>query len=146
MASNAVPAPPRRPEWVDNIGGQLLSVVLAMAVALFVGGLIILGYGESPITVYSTILKFAFQDANGFGYVLQIATPLIFSALAVAVCFKGGLFNIGVEGQYLVGMLTASWAALNLHFLPGPLLMWGALVFAMLGGSPLAEHVGLSAD
>jgi simple sugar transport system permease protein len=134
MASNAVPAAARRPEWVDNVGGQLLSVVLAMAVALFVGGLIILGYGESPITVYSTILKFAFQDANGFGYVLQIATPLIFSALAVAVCFKGGLFNIGVEGQYLVGMLTASWAALNLHFLPGPLLMWGALLFAMLGG------------
>jgi simple sugar transport system permease protein len=134
MASNAVAAPARRPEWVDNIGGQLLSVVLAMAVALFVGGLIILGYGESPITVYSTILRFAFQDASGFGYVLQIATPLIFSALAVAICFKGGLFNIGVEGQYLVGMLTASWAALNLTFLPGPLLMWGTLLFAMLGG------------
>jgi simple sugar transport system permease protein len=44
------------------------------------------------------------------------------------------LFNIGVEGQYLVGMLTASWAALNLTFLPGPMLMWGALLFAMLGG------------
>lgn len=112
----------------------MLSVVLAMAVALFVGGLIILGYGESPIAVYSTILRFAFRDANGFGYVLQIATPLIFSALAVAVCFKGGLFNIGVEGQYLVGMLAASWAALNLHVLPGPFLMWGALLFAMLGG------------
>ncbi len=134
MVSAAVTARPPRPEWIDNLGGQLLSVVLAMAVALFVGGLIILGYGESPITVYSTILRFAFQDANGFGYVLQIATPLIFSALAVAVCFKGGLFNIGVEGQYLVGMLTASWAALNLTFLPGPALMWGALVFAMLGG------------
>jgi ABC-type uncharacterized transport system permease subunit len=134
VSSAATPAPPRRPEWVDNIGGQLLSVVLAMAVALFVGGLIILGYGESPITVYSTILRFAFQDASGFGYVLQIATPLIFSALAVAICFKGGLFNIGVEGQYLVGMLTASWAALNLTFLPGPMLMWGVLLFAMLGG------------
>jgi len=134
MASNAVTAPPRRPEWVDNIGGQLLSVVLAMAVALLVGSAIIIGYGESPITVYSTILRFAFQDANGFGYVLQIATPLIFSALAVAVCFKGGLFNIGVEGQYLVGMLTASWAALNLTFLPGSMLMWGVLLFAMLGG------------
>jgi ABC-type uncharacterized transport system permease subunit len=134
MASRAVSARPARPEWIDNIGGQLLSVVLAMAVALFVGALIILGYGESPITVYSTILRFSFEDANGFGYVLQIATPLIFSALAVAICFKGGMFNIGVEGQYLVGMLTASWAALNLHFLPGPFLMWGALLFAMLGG------------
>ncbi len=134
MAATVTAAPPTRPEWVDTLGGQLLSVVLALAVALFVGGLIIVGYGESPLTVYSTILRFAFQDANGFGYVLQIATPLIFSALAVAMCFKGGLFNIGVEGQYLVGMLAASWAALNLGFLPGPALMWGTLLFAMLGG------------
>lgn len=134
MASATLTSPRARPEWVDNLGGQLLSVLLAMAVALFVGGLIIIGYGESPLTVYSTILRFAFKDANGFGYVLQIATPLIFSALAVAVCFKGGLFNIGVEGQYLVGMLTASWAALNLDFLPGPTLMWATLLFAMLGG------------
>ena len=56
---------------------------------------------------------------------LAIATPLIFSALAVAVCFKGGMFNIGVEGQYLVGMVTAAWAALSLDFLPGPVHVVG---------------------
>ena len=58
---------------------------------------------------------------------LAIATPLIFSALAVAVCFKGGMFNIGVEGQYFVGMVTAAWAALELDFLPGFLLVAGDL-------------------
>jgi general nucleoside transport system permease protein len=132
-----------RPEWLDNVVGQLLSVILALAFALLMGSLIILGYHESPITVYSTILKFAFKDANSFGYVLQIATPLIFSALAVAVCFKGGLFNIGVEGQYLVGMLTASWAAIAFDFIPGPLLMWIVLLFAMLGGMAWAAIPGV---
>jgi general nucleoside transport system permease protein len=132
--SDTAPAGRGRPAWLDSVGSQLLSVTLALVFALLMGSLIILGYRESPITVYRTILRFAFQDANSLGYVLQIATPLIFSALAIAVCFKGGLFNIGVEGQYLVGMLTASWAAIAFDFVPGPLLMWIALLFAMLGG------------
>ena len=75
--------------------------------------------------VYGAILKFSLGSLDGFGYVLAIATPLIFSALAVAVCFKGGMFNIGVEGQYFVGMVTAAWAATTLTFLPGPLLRGG---------------------
>jgi general nucleoside transport system permease protein len=133
----------RRPAWLDSLGSQLLSVTLAFVFALLMGSLIILGYNESPITVYRTILKFGFQDANSFGYVLQIATPLIFSALAVAVCFKGGLFNIGVEGQYLVGMLTASWAAITFDFISGPLLMWLVLLFAMLGGMAWAAIPGI---
>ncbi len=65
---------------------------------------------------------------------LAIATPLIFSALAVAVCFKAGLFNIGVEGQFLVGMVTAAWAAVALDFIPGGMLVVAVLVAAMLGG------------
>ena len=134
MATVAAPIEKVRPPWISNLSGQLLSVLLAFVVALLIGALIILGYGENPLTVYGTLVRFAFKDVDSFGYVLQIATPLIFSALAVAVCFKGGLFNIGVEGQYLVGMLTASWAALTFDFLPGALLMWTALLFAMLGG------------
>ena len=55
---------------------------------------------------------------------LANATPLIFSALAVAVCFKAGMFNIGVEGQYIVGMVVGAWSAVTLDFMPGPLLMF----------------------
>ena len=68
---------------------------------------------------------------------------MIFSALAVAVCFKAGLFNIGVEGQYLIGMVTATWAALKLDFLPGPTLVIAVLVFAMLGGMFFAGIAGV---
>jgi ABC-type uncharacterized transport system permease subunit len=87
-----------RSGWVETLVGQLLALLASLAIALLAGSLLIIAYGESPITVYSSILKYSVESADGIGYVLAIATPLIFSALAVAVCFKGGMFNIGVEG------------------------------------------------
>jgi simple sugar transport system permease protein len=127
-----------RPPWLEAIVGQLLAVVVAFLIAVAVGSLIIVLYGESPVVVYRAILRFAFDSPTSFGTVLSIATPLIFAALAVAICFKGGLFNIGVEGQFLVGMVTASWAALTLDFLPGILHLAAVLLFACLGGMAYA--------
>ena len=102
-----------RPEWLENIGGQLLALLTALGIAVLLGAVIIVAYGEDPITVYRAIASGSFGDKNGFGYVLANAGPLIFSALAVSVCFKGGMFNIGVEGQFIVGMASASLAALT---------------------------------
>ena len=123
-----------RPAWLEGLVGQLLALLLSFAIAVLFGSLLIVAYGESPLNVYSAILKGSLGSADGVGYVLSIATPLIFSALAVAICFKGGMFNIGVEGQYLVGMVAAAWAALTFDFLPGPLLVVAILLTAMLGG------------
>ena len=132
-----------RPRWLENLLVQTGALVAAFLLSLIIGAVIIVLYGESPIEVYSAILEYAFRDPTSFGQVLTIATPLIFSALAVAVCFKAGLFNIGVEGQYLIGMVTATWAALKLDFLPGPTLVIAVLVFAMLGGMFFAGIAGV---
>jgi simple sugar transport system permease protein len=139
MATVATPpaevaAPRALPGWLSNALAQGGALLLAMLIALALGAVIILLYGEQPLAVYGAILEFSFTKKDGFAYVLAAATPLIFSALAVSVCFKGGLFNIGVEGQFLVGMLGAAVAALYLDFIPGPLLMWAVLVAAMLAG------------
>ena len=123
-----------RPEWLEGLGSQLLALLLSLLIALALGSVLILAYGESPATVYGSIFRFSLGSKDGFGYVLAIATPLIFSALAVAVCFKGGMFNIGVEGQYLVAMVTAAWAAVGIGFLPGPVHLVVILLAAMLGG------------
>jgi ABC-type uncharacterized transport system permease subunit len=123
-----------RSGWVETFVGQLLALLASLGIALLAGSVLIIAYGESPATVYSSILDASMGSADGIGYVLAIATPLIFSALAVAVCFKGGLFNIGVEGQYLVAMVTAAWAEIELGFLPGPILVVVVLLAAMLGG------------
>ena len=63
-----------------------MALLASLGIALLAGSLLIIAYGESPITVYSSILKYSVESADGIGYVLAIATPLIFSALAVAVC------------------------------------------------------------
>jgi simple sugar transport system permease protein len=142
-ASTSVPAPPSRPAWLDSALGQGLALLAAFAIAIAVGSLIIILYGESPITVYRAMLRFAFKDITSVGSVLSIATPLIFAALAVSVCFKAGLFNIGVEGQFLVGMVTASWAALTFDFLPGISHLVMVLLFACLGGMAYAAVPGI---
>jgi simple sugar transport system permease protein len=124
----------QRPQWLEGLGSQLGALVLSLVIALALGSILIVAYGESPLTVYSSIFRFSLGSQDGVGYVLAIATPLIFSALAVAVCFKGGMFNIGVEGQYLVAMTTAAWAAVGITFLPGPIHLVVILLAAMLGG------------
>jgi ABC-type uncharacterized transport system permease subunit len=129
LGARREPAP-----WVESLVGQLLALLASLLIALVAGALIVIAYGESPLVVYGAILRFSFGSRTGVGYVLAIATPLIFSALAVALCFKGGMFNIGVEGQYLVAMVTATWAALELDMLPGGLHVAVVLAFAMLGG------------
>ena len=147
MAAEGRPAPVAvartRPQWLETLTGQALALVTAFGIAVLAGSLLILAYGESPIEVYTSILEMSLGSPDGIGYVLAIATPLIFSALAICVCFKGGLFNIGVEGQYLVAMVTAAWAELSLDFLPGPILVPVVLLAAMLGGMIWAAVPGI---
>jgi general nucleoside transport system permease protein len=142
-ATEAAASAGTRGDRLERIGGQLLALVVSFVIAVALGALLIVAYGESPTGVYGAILRSSLGSADGFGYVLANATPLIFSALAVAVAFKGGLFNIGVEGQYLVGMVTASWAAVSLPGLPGPILVVAVLLAGMLGGMAWAAIPGI---
>ncbi|HEX2051843.1 MAG TPA: ABC transporter permease [Actinomycetota bacterium] len=134
MAARAGAAPARtRPPWLDALGAQALALGGAFAFAAIVGSLIIVAYDENPLDVYRTVWLFGTSRPEDFARVLVYATPLIFSGLAVAVAFKAGLFNIGVEGQYIVGMMTAAAAALWLDFLPAVILLPLVLLGAMLG-------------
>ena len=134
MAARAEAAPRTRPPWVDVLGGQLLALGGAFLFAAIAGALIIQAYGVSPVEVYRIIWVYATSELSDIGRVLAHATPLIFSGLAVAVAFKAGMFNIGVEGQYIVALMTAAAGALTLDFLPAALLLPAVLLCAMLGG------------
>ena len=135
MSAVEAPARPRlRPETVERATGQFVALGVSLAIAMALGSILIVLYGENPLAIYREIFAAAFGSATGIGYVLAIATPLIFSALAVSVCFKAGIFNIGVEGQYLVAMVAAATAELSLGSLPGPILVPVVLLAAMAGG------------
>lgn len=124
-----------RPPWVDVVAGQLVALAGAFLFAGIVGAIIIRLYGVSPIEVYRIVWVYSTSEISDFARVLTNATPLIFSGLAVAVAFKAGMFNIGVEGQYIVALMTAAAAALAFESLPGAILVPVVLVSAMLGSS-----------
>ncbi|HET6770703.1 MAG TPA: ABC transporter permease [Actinomycetota bacterium] len=122
-----------RPAWVDTFRIQLLALAGALLFAAVVGGIIIASFGENPLTVYRVLWTFSTSRLSDFGKVLEIATPLIYSALAVAVAFKAGMFNIGVEGQYFVAMVTASAVALALE-VPAVIHLPLVVLAAVIGG------------
>jgi ABC-type uncharacterized transport system permease subunit len=123
---------PRAP-WLEAVRGQAIALLGAFAFAGLIGSIIIIAYDENPVDVYETVWRFGTSRPQDFARVLVYATPLIFSGLAVAVAFKAGMFNIGVEGQYIVGMAAAAAAALGLDFLPGFVLLPVVIVAAMVG-------------
>jgi len=134
QAAAAKAGPRAFPPWLEYGLGQLLAFLGALVLAGIIGSIIIVAYGESPLFVYQTVWNFATSRPQDFAKVLEIATPLIFSGLAVAVAFKAGMFNIGVEGQYIVGMAAAGAAATALP-LPGVLLLLATILAAMLAST-----------
>lgn len=133
MSAQPAVAEKTRAPWLEFIGGQVLALGGAFLFAGLVGALIINAYGVSPLEVYRIVWVYSSSEVSDFARVLANATPLIFSGLAVAVAFKAGMFNIGVEGQYIVAMMTASAAALALDFLPTALLLPAVILSGMLG-------------
>jgi simple sugar transport system permease protein len=81
----------------------LVPPSIAVVAALLVGAGFILAVGQDPVQVYGAMASGVFGNAYGWGQVLFKATPLVFTGLAVALGFRAGLFNIGAEGQALMG-------------------------------------------
>ncbi|MCC7025085.1 MAG: ABC transporter permease [Thermomicrobiales bacterium] len=119
---------------VGSVVPTLLSSLLAVAIALLAGGVVIALSGDNPIPAYQALLQGAFGGERAIGETLVMATPLILGGLAFAVAAQAGLFNIGIEGQMVVGGLLgglmAAWDPGLPIFVHLPL----ALLAAMVGG------------
>ena len=79
-----------------------------MLLALGIVSLLLWSLGYNVVDAYSALLRGAFGRRAAFGDVLARMTPLVFVGLAVAVPYRAGLFNVGGEGQLIVGALAAS--------------------------------------
>ncbi len=110
-----------------------LSPLVAVAAALLAGAVFIAAIGEKPLEVYGLLASQAFGTGYGLGQTLFRATPLVFTGLAVALGFRAGLFNIGVEGQMYLGGFAAALAGAYLR-VPAPLALPAALLAAALAG------------
>ncbi|NIK27971.1 simple sugar transport system permease protein [Thalassobacillus devorans] len=91
---------------------NILIPTISVFLGLLVGAFIMLGFGYNPLTGYLSLWEGAFGDSYFFGETLRQVTPYILSGLAVAFAFRTGLFNIGVEGQVIMGWLASVWVGL----------------------------------
>jgi ABC-type uncharacterized transport system permease subunit len=112
---------------------HIVAPVIAVFFSLALSSILFLAIGKDPINVYRTMLEFSFGRLDSLGAILFNATPLIFSGIAVAVSFKVGLFNIGVEGQYVIGALCASLVGFSFTGLPAVIHLPLAILAAVLG-------------
>jgi ABC-type uncharacterized transport system permease subunit len=136
--------------------GGLITPIAATVLAFFVGGLVVLATGANPLAAYKAIfngtgLVWFFQipwDAHSPEFAdlqqtLLITTPLILTALAVAFAFRCGMFNIGGQGQYWVGLMCALYVGLHFAGLPRPLHILLCVVAATLGGAVWGGIAGI---
>ena len=100
-------------EWVlkGSVGLTAASILLGF----LVGAVILLVAGFNPIEAYWAILNGIFSRPKYISYVIIYSTPLIITGLSVAFALRTGLFNIGAEGQYIVGAIAAAMAGYFLH-------------------------------
>src|SRR5690348_1682431 len=118
--------------------GWLVPAVLPainLALALLLSAIVVVLIGESPVRALRLLVSGAFGNAEAIGYTLYYATNFIFTGLAVAVAFHGGLFNIGAEGQAYIGGLAVALLCLGAGGWPTVLVIPVAIAAAALGGA-----------
>ena len=120
----------------------VLPPVLSLLVALAVCGVLIAVLGSNPFPVYRALLFEPFSSLRQFGRVLEVLVPLLLSGLAVAVAFRAGVFNLGVEGQLYLGAFAAAWVGFSLAA-PGIVQIPLAMLLAGVAGALYALVPGL---
>lgn len=132
---------------IQSISDASLVPFLAILTAVVVGGVIIAFVGGDPLLAYRGLIQGSFGSTKALSETAVWATPYIFAGLAVALAFKGGLFNIGAEGQLAVGAVASSLIGYALpewlgYDLPAIIHLPLAIIFGILMGGLWAGIVG----
>ena len=130
---------------VRRVGLSLFAPVLALVVALVISALVMAALQVNPFRVFEVMLDFGetpSQQVTQIVVVLNRSMPLFLAGLAVAIAFRMGLFNIGVEGQYRLAMILAAAVGAAVA-LPGPLHVLLIILTAMVVGAAWASIVAV---
>jgi simple sugar transport system permease protein len=122
------------PKWAEVILVPLISLLLAAILS----ALVILAIGEDPIAALNLMIEGALGSTYGWGYTLYYATNFIFTGLAVSVAFHARMFNIGGEGQAMLGGLGVAVVCLYVPWPHWSLALIGAGVSAAVFGAAWA--------
>ena len=127
-----------------SVGRQVAVAVIAVLLGLGVGAILIIISGllgpehvfdlTLPIQAYGAMIEGALGGPKQIANTLNSATPLIFTGLAVAFGFRAGLFNIGANGQFLIGAFCAALFG-TIAGIPFPIAMLLSMAVGALGGA-----------
>ncbi len=152
-----IPSVAARLAFYQRAGG-IVTPLLTAVLAFFVGGLVVLvTTGKNPLTTYKAIFDgtglnwlFPWQTCSdpcspalNLQQTLLLVAPLILTGLSVAFAFRCGLFNIGGQGQYIVGTVIAVWVGSSFAGMSRVPHIVLALLLASLGGAVWAGIAGL---
>lgn len=108
----------------------LLSIILAF----IIGAIIMLVLGANPLTALQFLITGAFGSAANIGTTLSKATPLIFTALCACFAYKCGVFNLGGEGQFIMGSIVCYYVAYSSGITGAPGIVLALLAGTIAGG------------
>ncbi|MFD2612864.1 ABC transporter permease [Paenibacillus gansuensis] len=109
---------------------SVIYPLAAILLGLIFGAIIMLIGGYNPVIAYKSLVIQVFGSSYDIGETIRAVTPLILTGLSVAFAFRSGLFNIGAEGQFMIGMTVATWVGIQWDL---PIVVH-ALVAMILGG------------
>lgn len=122
------------PKWADVLLVPLFSLILAFALS----ALVILAIGEDPVRAMNLMISGALGSTYGWGYTLYFTTNFLLTGLGVSIAFQAKLFNIGGEGQALIGGLGVALVCLYVPWPHWSLAILGAIAASAMAGAAWA--------
>lgn len=121
---------------------SLIVPLVAILLGLLVGAVVMLLGGYNPFEAYGALIKRVVGNPYDFGETIRQITPLIFTGLAVAFAFRSGMFNIGADGQVLIGMTTATSVSLSMTGVSSAVVVPLAVIAGGIAGGLWAGIAG----
>ena len=122
------------------------SPLLALLITVVIGVILFAALGKDPVRGLQVFFWEPVKNAYALSELMVKATPLLIIALGLAVCFRSNVWNIGAEGQYLIGAIFAAGVALTATKDTGPWIVPAVILAGVLGGMLWAGITALLRD
>ncbi|MCB2179671.1 ABC transporter permease [bacterium] len=136
-------APQKGFSWLGRVWRGVRVQIVSVLLAMLIGAVLLAVSGANPILAYKALFQGSFGSLSALGRTLEKTTPLLFSGLAITFAFKAGLFNIGAQGQLLIGSIVAAGIGFGVEGLPAYIHIPLALLGGIVAGGLFAAIPGI---